>query len=99
LWEVLTREKPFEMAFRRSLSELYKMVIGGGRPCIPEMINEGVREVIERGWDANPMRRPSFAEIFELFREIDFKITPGVDSARVSEFVSSVLAWERANLL
>jgi hypothetical protein len=49
-----------------------------------------VRRLIENGWQTAESKRPTFAEIFEILKAHDFKVTQDVDSGEVLEYIRSV---------
>jgi hypothetical protein len=53
-------------------------------------MDAAVKAIVERGWSVDAKLRPSFDEIFALLESIEFKLSPGVDSGRVEEFMSFV---------
>jgi hypothetical protein len=69
---------------------LVRQVVTGNRPRLPQSVCEPVRGFFERGWSANVSDRDSFDSTFESLWKIWFKITPDVDSAKVTWFLSLV---------
>jgi serine/threonine protein kinase len=66
LWELLTRQHPFEefnYSFNYDLEEAIK---NGQRPTIPEDAPASFSQLIRDCWDSNPRNRPSFREIVDL---------------------------------
>jgi hypothetical protein len=49
-----------------------------------------VRQIIKRGWSVDADVRDSFASIFEALKEVAFKVRPGVDTRRVTEYLALV---------
>jgi serine/threonine protein kinase len=75
--------------------EMLKEKSGGrDRPALPASMNGTVKEIISRGWSADPSQRGSFKAIFRQLEGIDFRITPNVDVSKVREFVSNVIQDE-----
>jgi serine/threonine-protein kinase len=72
---------------------LMKKVMDPARPELPDGMDSTVKEIIQKGWAQAPADRLSSAEIWTLLESINFKITPGVDSDKVLEFV----AWVHQN--
>jgi TPR repeat protein len=73
---------------------LMRQVAGTERPALPDAMDLTVKKAIARGWSPDPMLRESFDETFANFKRIHYKITPGVDAARVAQFVAAVRAVE-----
>ena len=62
-YEVLTGKIPFE----GELSSDYNMVLGGNRPKLPSGTDSRIQSMLERCWQHEPSKRPSFEEIWEEF--------------------------------
>jgi hypothetical protein len=54
-----------------------------------------MESLIGRCWSTEPSERPSFDDIFNEFKECEWAILPGVDSAAVGAYVSEVLDAEQ----
>jgi serine/threonine protein kinase len=67
-----------------------KKVVYGYRPSLPSSIDRTVAHVITQAWSGAPAARGSFDDIFDALRRIDFKMTPAVDSGKVTEFLAHV---------
>jgi hypothetical protein len=65
------------------------------RPAIPDTIIPNMRRLIDVCWDEDPDVRPSFDSIFTTLEEMDFRITPRVNTRRVREFVVEIERQER----
>jgi serine/threonine protein kinase len=72
------------------------IVVDRARPAIPDFVDRKVRRLICDCWKQKPHKRPSFEEILERLDEMDFRITAGVNSAKVRRFVKAVKAREKA---
>lgn len=59
-FEILTAKSPFEEA---SNTEVRRKVMAGERPVLPVTLPMFLSSLIERCWDAEANRRPSFSEI------------------------------------
>jgi len=92
LYELLLGKRAFPPDI--GLRAMMDRAAGQDRPELPEAMNEVVRTIITRCWSADPTQRESFDEILTNFEQIQFQITPNVDTARVAAFVSSVRDWE-----
>jgi serine/threonine protein kinase len=64
------------------------------RPEIPEFVSQAARKLIHECWAGHPDDRPSFEEIVESLEAMEFKLTAGVDSAKVAAFVRKIEAAE-----
>ncbi|KAF2073209.1 hypothetical protein CYY_005491 [Polysphondylium violaceum] len=63
LWELLTKQEPYNKAFT-SYPELSTGVAHRGvRPTIPDYFPTRLKEFLNRCWEQNPVRRPSFSDI------------------------------------
>jgi serine/threonine protein kinase len=69
----------------------------GSRPSIPSSISTFMQELIRRYWSVNPDSRPSFQEILNGFRSIDFDICPNADRAVIRCAVDAVKTWEECS--
>jgi hypothetical protein len=72
-----------------------KLCVGDFHPDIPDWIAPNVKTIILDCLKKDPEERPSFTDILWQLKEIGFQITDGVDSAKVSEFVTAVKDRER----
>jgi serine/threonine protein kinase len=69
---------------------LMKKIVMDDRPPLPVDMDATVKTIVERGWSVDATMRPSFDEIFSVLELIEFKLNPGVDPARVHDFMSLV---------
>ena len=77
LWELLTRELPFEnYKFHHQVED---DVIKGIRPSIPGECWESYSELIRICWHADPIKRPTFSEVIPLLREMVISELGGMD--------------------
>jgi serine/threonine protein kinase len=88
LYELIVGQPAFPPTISRNV--LYRKVVTGERPQLPATLDDAVRETISRNWAVSPAGRDSFEDIFDRLAAIDFKVTPGVDTTRVSEFLSFI---------
>jgi hypothetical protein len=72
----------------------FQVAVAGRRPEIPDSVLPDVRAVIEDCWEDDPEDRPSFASIVDRLAEMQFKVTEGVNSAKIARFVNSIEDWE-----
>jgi len=86
LWEILTRQEPFSQF--RALDEFRQAVcVRHERPIIPPDTLDSLRRLIERCWDKDPTRRPTFREIVVALEHII--VEAAITDARGREF------WKR----
>jgi hypothetical protein len=71
------------------------IAIDNARPKIPDFIGREVKRLISDCWKPEPHKRPSFPEILERLEEMDFRITAGVNPAKVRRFVTAVNVREK----
>ena len=76
-YEILTGKLPFE---GHPIDD-FDLVLNGHRPKIPEHVDDWVRQLLTRCWEANRKARPSFREIVDLLvanstavRELDKRL-------------------------
>jgi hypothetical protein len=72
------------------------VVIDKRRPAIPDSVAPRVRRLIKDCWRQRQDRRPSFEWILRELKEMNFRVTAGVNSAKVRRFVEAVEGRERA---
>jgi serine/threonine protein kinase len=72
------------------LPVLIRKVCQGDRPPLPKSMDATIRQIVKQGCSVRPADRRSFEAILEAFRRIRFKMTPAVDTRKVSEFVALV---------
>ncbi|KAG0586745.1 hypothetical protein KC19_2G113700 [Ceratodon purpureus] len=61
-YEILTGKLPFENHPLRD----YSIVLNGGRPDLPEYVEDWMHELVTRCWDDNPSKRPLFKDILNI---------------------------------
>jgi hypothetical protein len=66
------------------------VVLDGWRPEIPEWIAPCVGELITDCLADDPDSRPSFMAILEHLESMQFRVFPGVNSAKLAAFVEKV---------
>jgi hypothetical protein len=84
VYEVLVGQSPFSLTF--APTALMKKVI----------IGADIQTIVNRGWSVDPTKRPSFDNISLVPGSIGFKLSPGVDSGRVRDFMSLVGCGSRS---
>jgi serine/threonine protein kinase len=70
---------------------------------VPKELPEFVRQLIEKGWSAEPIARQSIQDMFEEIRNNDFKVLNDVESEDVFDFVNWVEirgseSWDESEL-
>lgn len=88
LYEILVKRTVFPENIQPA--PLMRRVISGTRAEIPESIRPEIREIIERCWAVNPEERFTFDQIYQKLKDIDFKITPNVDSDQVKSYINEI---------
>jgi len=66
--EILTGERPFPTI--GSSKEVKQKVLNGDRPDLPDHCPKRLKYLIERCWDEDPSKRPTFAEICKELKQI-----------------------------
>jgi hypothetical protein len=61
-YEILTGKLPFEGHSPRD----YDLVLNGGRPEVPEYVDDWIHKLLNRCWHPNAVDRPSFGDILNL---------------------------------
>jgi hypothetical protein len=72
------------------------VVLDGWRPEIPEWIVPCVGELITDCLADDPYNRPSFVTILERLKSMQFRVFPGVNSAKLTAFVDKVKERKRS---
>jgi serine/threonine protein kinase len=88
LYEILTNNPVFGSNLRAE--HIMYRVLTGERPNIPDDIPAFVKSMIRSCWSTDRAARFSFAELFQILDENEFKICAGVDPAQVRLFIESV---------
>jgi hypothetical protein len=73
------------------------MVLEGTRPEIPDYVPSPVQRLLTDCWADDPDERPTFDEIVDRLREMEFKLTANVNSAKLLKFVEGIQEWEMLN--
>jgi hypothetical protein len=76
-------------------SEMIEQVKTGIRPDIPDFMHPILANIVRRGWSVDPIVRPPFDEILREFKNIQFKIVPGVLWPTLSGFVEDIEYGEK----
>jgi hypothetical protein len=57
-----------------------------------------VKKFISHCWARDPADRPSFSQILNRLKEMNFKLTANVNSLKLFEFLKKTEDWEAANV-
>jgi serine/threonine protein kinase len=93
LFELLTGKPAFDPEIPPQ-NLMKRMLFDQHRPEIPEFICPDVRDLIRDCLEEQSSDRPSFAFILWRLNKMDFRITPGVRSEKVRQFVRAVKGRE-----
>jgi serine/threonine-protein kinase ULK4 len=63
-------------------------------PVLPSGHGELMKSLLVQCWKEDPTDRPSFGEIFDMFKAADFQILPEADHSRIRDFAKRIVAWE-----
>jgi serine/threonine protein kinase len=92
LYEVVVGKPAFSLRLRPEAVMRQKLL--GIELEIPECVNRRVAALIWRCSSFDCEDRPSFDEILEILKEMNFKIMSHVRSRKVLDFVSQIESWE-----
>lgn len=70
LWEVLSRQIPFDGEEYKFNAQVKEAVIEGVRPVIAEGTSPALKNLISQCWHDNPSRRPTFSEIVPTLKDV-----------------------------
>ena len=77
LWELVTRETPFDEFNITFSSELENQIIHKNlRPTIPDDCSKPFAKLIKLCWHANPEKRPNFTDIVNALKEMQPHVAP-----------------------
>jgi serine/threonine protein kinase len=63
-----------------------RKLMAGERPAIPDSVLPLTRGIIERCWDADPEKRPTFADVFQDILKNKVQLFKGLDGATIKAF-------------
>ncbi len=69
LWELCTGQLPFDDQAAQTPIQLALKIMSGTRPKRIPNCNSDLWRLIERCWDQNPSKRPSFADIKQILKK------------------------------
>lgn len=83
LYRIWTEISPF--CNLRTILKVYNEVISGGRPKIPNTLPEKWKKLITSCWAHNPLKRPSFKDIINIYESSDF-LTDDTDKRMLKDY-------------
>ena len=92
VFEIITGQNPFQ---GYDMVNLKMKVINGERPTFKYPIPECYQKLIENCWDQNPANRPSFAEIVDILKQLDF-LEIGADEDEFLNYVDYIDECEKS---
>jgi serine/threonine protein kinase len=93
LYELFVGESVFPLD--AAPGRIVRLHIDNFRPEIPSHVSDVVRRVIELCWSKDAESRPSFDEIFDVFKEESFAFYDDVSPSVMMDFISEVEGIER----
>jgi serine/threonine protein kinase len=96
LYELLTGQP----VFSKELSPhkiVFRVAVKYELPDIPEFVLPSARELIKECWAEKPHHRIHFDDIVDRLKEMKFKVTPNVNSSKLSAFVAKIEGLEAQN--
>jgi serine/threonine protein kinase len=92
LYEILTGKPvfhPSQLPFG-----VIRRLRAGDFPELPSDLGTTMQNLLRKCWANDPEMRPSFAEIFAVFKSDDFAILPDANAGKIDEFCTAVVRWE-----
>jgi serine/threonine protein kinase len=93
LWEIITGEQPYKEVAHEGPFFVRRQMRYGRRPDASG-VPEPAKGLIEACWEGEPGERPSFNQIFDGLRSVNYQLLPGVDGAGIEQYVDGILAEE-----
>ncbi|KAK8838600.1 hypothetical protein M9Y10_033232 [Tritrichomonas musculus] len=87
IYEIITNEKPFG---KLKFSELTRNLTKGERPKFNDMIPDAYKDLIDRCWSQEPLKRPTFDQIVEELRSNPDFITDLVDEGQYMSYIDYI---------
>lgn len=90
-YEILTGKEPYyDLGANLSNFLLLQKINEGTRPKFGNDVPKKMQELISSCWDSNPLKRPSFKEIFEMLKS-DLSLSPEeVDEDEINEYLDTL---------
>jgi hypothetical protein len=92
LYELIVGKPAFSPDWRPEV--VMGEMLGGWSPDLPGEIEPELAMLIQRCCSRDCDERPSFGEILEILRRLQYRILEGVRSHKVARFVADIEAWE-----
>jgi serine/threonine protein kinase len=93
LLEILAGRPPFPKGLRPD-QVMCMVTVKHSRPEVPDFVLPRTRALIEACLVTDPLYRPTFEEIVERLKEMEFRVTREVNSSKVKAFVKWIEEWE-----
>jgi hypothetical protein len=84
LWELQTRQHPWEAEAFQFMYQLEDAVTKGRRPLLPLDAEPKLAELTTRAWAANPHERPTFVDLCVAIARVAAQRAPHIHASRVS---------------
>lgn len=84
LWELQTRQHPWEAETFQFMYQLEDAVTKGRRPLLPLDVEPKLAELTTRAWAANPLERPTFVDLCVAIARVAAQRAPHIHASRVS---------------
>lgn len=90
LLSMFTTNYKFNGAQPRSINQLINNIAKGKRYLIPPDVPKFYVDLINKCWDNNQSKRPSFKEILDMFESSNEFMLEGADEKKVKDFINKV---------
>ena len=97
-YEIVTGKEPFsENGKQPTFSAIIKNIRNLKRPVFTSSIPDNMKDLIEKCWDQDQEKRPSFSDIFKMLSE-DFSYSPeSVDDDEVNDFLDMIKSNQKSS--
>lgn len=87
-YEIIAGIEPFsEKGKPATFNIIVSKVLSGGRPKLPNIVPEKMRQLIEKCWSQDPKDRPSFEEIFRQLSSDFSYIDEDIDEDEINDYL------------
>ena len=93
MYEIITNEQPF--AECKSVEEIKTKVINGIRPKFPYPISDAYQDLIERCWNQDPSKRPTFDEIVDELQNDPSYLTDEIEKDDFFQYVDYIDEYKK----